>query len=352
MKIFFHHPADVQFMFSRYGAGAFPGHLLYGATHFAEHGIEMVVRKHRHITNGALKALDGARQILLCRERYDAVFATFHSGMAVIVMLRALHLFRKPVYVWHHQPVIHSHKWWRELLGRLYYRGMDGIIFFSEKLKDDSLATGKVKPSQVHVCHWGADLDYYDRILGETLPPPIRHPAPTFISTGKELRDMRTLVTAFNRTGEHLDIYTSRSSGGEDYVELFRSLEMRDNISVSITQGDVQDMLSRKVALASCVVICCKESNYTVGLTTLVEALALGKPIICSRNLNMPVDVEKEGCGIAVDYYDVDGWVDAIRRIAADPSKAAEMGRRGRRLAETCLNDRRCANDIASVLRS
>lgn len=351
MKIFFHHPADVQFHFSHYNNGTFPGHLLYGAPHFASHGIDMVLRKHRAYVSGAMKAIDGARQILLCRERYDAVFATFHSGLAIVVMLRALHLFSKPVVVWHHQPVIRSPKWWREMLGRLYYRGMDGIIFFSEKLRDESLKTGKVRPEQTYVCHWGADIEYYDRVIAGNTPPHGTH-APSFISTGKELRDMRTLVAAFNRTGQHLDIYINHNTGDEDYDRLFSSIEVKDNVCVHFIKGSLQDMLSRKVCQASCVVVCCKESNYTVGLTTIVEAIALGKPVICSRNANIPIDIDKERCGITVDYYDIEGWTKAVNYIAAHPVEAAEMGRRGRRLAEELFNDRRCAADIAAVLSS
>ena len=93
------------------------------------------------------------------------------------------------------------------------------------------------------------------------------------------------------------------------------------------------------------------ESNYTVGLTTLVEALALGKPVICSRNPNFPIDVELMGCGISVPYGDVEGWVRAIEAMLSRPDKAREMGRRGRELAESIFNDVRCGGEMAAVLR-
>lgn len=163
---------------------------------------------------------------------------------------------------------------------------------------------------------------------------------------------MRTLVAAFDRTGQHLDIYINHNTGDEDYDRLFSSIEVKDNICVHFIKGSLQDMLSRKVCRASCVVVCCKESNYTVGLTTIVEAIALGKPVICSRNPNIPIDIDKERCGITVDYYDIEGWTKAVNYIAAHPVEAAEMGRRGRRLAEELFNDRRCAADIAAVLSS
>lgn len=351
MKIFLQAPDDGQYTYSSWKKGTFPGHFLYGATHFKELGIEMVIRRHRTYRNRLMKALDGARQILFCRERYDAVFATYHSGMAIPVMLRAIGLFRKRIVVWHHQPVIKSPKWWRERLGRIYYKGMDDVIFFSQKICDDSLKTGKVKPGRTHVVHWGADLCFYDRVLkecrtGKHNPDRTRR----FISTGRELRDMPTLITAFNNTGLPLDIYATYNHGGVRYPEVIAAQHPKDNIRVTFVEGYQQQKLCYRVAEALCVVICCQESNYTVGLTTLVEALALGKPIICSRNPQFPFDPGKEGCGISVDYYDVKGWEEAVNYVYTHPVEAAAMGRRSRRLAEERYNDLICAGEVAAIL--
>ena len=359
MKIFLHVPDNGRSMYERWEKGIFPGHFLYGATHFGEYGIEMVMRVHKEYPNRLMRMLDGARQILFCKEHYEAVFATYHNGIAIVVMMRALGLFRKKIVVWHHQPVIKSPKWWREWLGKIYYRGMDSIIFFSEKLRDESVRTGKIKASQAHVCHWGADMAFYDRVMATVCPKSGERVVRSdgegmssmrFISTGKELRDMPTLVSAFNRTGQELDIYISKHTGGEDYEALFSTLHMESNVHVHFTEEGKQSELSYRVAEASCVVICCKETNYTVGLTTVVEALALGKPIICSRNPNIPVDFDKEGCGISVDYYDVEGWVKAVDYIAAHPTEALEMGKKAYNLARTLYNDEVCGSEVAGIL--
>lgn len=171
MKIFLQAPNDGQYAYDNWLKGRFPGHILYGATHFKDFGIEMVMRRHRVYSSRLMKALDGARQILFCKEHYDAVFATYHSGLAIPVMLRALGLFRKRIVVWHHQPIIKSPKWWREWLGKIYYKGMDDVIFFSQKIYDDSLKVGKVNQDRMHVGHWGPDLRFYDRVLKEYPPP-------------------------------------------------------------------------------------------------------------------------------------------------------------------------------------
>lgn len=348
MKIFFYHTEDSHFIYAGWERGAFPGHFLYGATHLRDHGIEMVMRRHRDFPSRLRMMGDTARQVLACPEPFDAIFATRYEGLEIIIMMRALGLFRKPIVVWHHQPIVKSGKWWRERLGRIFYRGMDHLFFFSRKLLDDSLLTGKVGPERMHIGHWGPDLRFYDKVISETRASA---ESPFFISTGRERRDMKTLVEAFNQAGEPLKIFTTKGNCGNSYEDLFRDIEMGSNVSVSFTEGYQQNTLCYEVARASCVVICCMETNYTCGLTTVVEAMALGKPIICSRNPQMPIDFDKERCGIAVDYYDVEGWVKAIRYVASHPAEAREMGRRARQLAEERFNDVICARDVAAVLR-
>ncbi|MGN0069962.1 MAG: glycosyltransferase [Prevotella sp.] len=345
VNVYFYHTQDIQYILKRMGEGEFPAHYLYGATLLPGMGIGVVWHRARIGLPRWRMMLRNSWQILKHFRSYDALFATHYRGIEPIILLRALGLFRKPVVVWHHQPVITPKSCWREWLGRLFYRGMDEMLFFSQKLVDDSLRSRKACPERMHVGHWGADLDFYDRVhRGDTARS-------GFISTGKEMRDMATLVEAFNATGQPIDIYLNATNGTLDYERLFRTLETRHNVRVHFQGGLVPYELSLLVDRAACVAICCMETKYTVGLTTLVEALALGLPVICSHNPQIPVDIEREGCGIAVPYRDVEGWKRAIGYMASHPDEAREMGKRGRALAERLYNNRRCAEEVAAVLR-
>ena len=46
MKIYYYNQQDTQFMWDGWKKGVFPGHLLYGATHFSDYGIEMVMHRY------------------------------------------------------------------------------------------------------------------------------------------------------------------------------------------------------------------------------------------------------------------------------------------------------------------
>lgn len=376
MKVYFYHTQNIQYCLRRMAEGEFPSHFLYGACHLADNGIDVVYhRSPKHELSRLKTALYTAWRVLTCREHYDALYATHYKGLELVVLLRALGLFRKPIIVWHHQPIVKSKSRLRELLGRFFYKGFDRLIFFSQKLVDDSLKAPKADPRKLVVGHWGADLAFYDKIKAElkseqlssphhltTTPPhhlttspshPLT-PSPSFIATGKEQRDQPTLIEAFNRTGRHLILYIGINPNPNvpnPNLEAVERCEPADNIDVVKICGLLPYEIAREVAKADCVVICCHRTRYTAGLTTVVEALALGLPIICSRNPQIPVDFDRLGCGISVEYGDVEGWQRAVEYIAAHPDEARLMGERGRALAEQMFNDERCAKEVAEWIK-
>lgn len=344
---YFYHTQDIQFILGKYAQGEFPSHFLYGALHLENEGINVVW--HKSISNTKPRwhrMLHTAWRILLAYRHIDVVYATHYVGLELIVFLRALGLFRKPIVVWHHQPVVIPQNNFRDSLGRFFYKGLDRMIFFSQKLINDSIATRKVPTEKLVLGHWGPDLDFYDRLMSENA---VRS---GFISTGKELRDFSTLTEAFERTGAPLEVYTYSKFGKYDYENTIKSKSTKGNINTHFMTALAPADLARKVNQASCIVVCCMETKYTVGLTTVVEALALGLPTLCSRNPQIPFDFEKDGIGISIPYNDVDGWEQAINYITTHPDEALRMGRKARLLAETRYNDRLNAKEVADVLRS
>ena len=125
-----------------------------------------------------------------------------------------------------------------------------------------------------------------------------------------------------------------------------------DNIHVNYVHGLIPHELCAHVAEAACVAVCCLETKYTVGLTTVVEALGLGIPLICSRNTTMPFDMERDGIGISVEYGDVDGWQRAIEYMLTHNDEMVAMSRNARSLAYSKYNDRLLARQIASLIKS
>ena len=350
MKVYFYHTQNIQYCLSRMQQGEFPSHFLYGACHLSSSGIDVVYHRSPSKEMSRLKtALYTAWRVLTCREHIDAVYATHYKGLELLILLRAIGIFRKPIVVWHHQPIVTPKSKLREWGGRLFYRGMDRLIFFSQKLVDDSLHSPKANPKRMVVGHWGADLDFYDRMRNQEKDARF-----VFIATGKEQRDQHTLIEAFNRTGLPLKLYIGINPDPtvpNPNLDAVRSYKPAANIDVREICGLLPYEIALDVAKAQCVAICCKHTRYTAGLTTVVEALALGLPMVCSRNPQIPIDFDREGCGISVEYGDVEGWQRATSYLASHPDEARRMGERGRQIAEERFNDRQCASEVAAVLK-
>lgn len=350
MKVYFYHTQNIQYCLSRMQQGEFPSHFLYGACHLSSSGIDVVYHRSPSKEMSRLKtALYTAWQVLTCREHIDAVYATHYKGLELLILLRAIGIFRKPIVVWHHQPIVTPKSKLREWGGLLFYHGMDRLIFFSQKLVDDSLHSPKANPKRMVVGHWGADLDFYDRMRSQEKDARF-----VFIATGKEQRDQHTLIESFNRTGLPLKLYIGINPDPtvpNPNLDAVRSYKPAANIDVREICGLLPYEIALDVAKAQCVAICCKHTRYTAGLTTVVEALALGLPMVCSRNPQIPIDFDREGCGISVEYGDVEGWQRATSYLASHPDEARRMGERGRQIAEERFNDRQCASEVAAVLK-
>ena len=83
---------------------------------------------------------------------------------------------------------------------------------------------------------------------------------------------------------------------------------------------------------------------------SIVEAMALGKPVISSYNPYSPVDIEKEHIGFVVN--DEKSWIHAINYLHTHRKEAHEMGNRARLLAESKFNIKACARQLSCCLES
>ena len=75
-----------------------------------------------------------------------------------------------------------------------------------------------------------------------------------------------------------------------------------------------------------------RHGNYDRAVPTkLVEAMAMGRPVVASDLPRMAAIVRSTGCGIVVPADDPSAHAAAIRRLLGDPELAREMGDAGRR---------------------
>ena len=177
-----------------------------------------------------------------------------------------------------------------------------------------------------------ADIDFFSNFIEQQTKPP----ALDFIfSTGGTGRDFETLIKAFQKIDFNLKITTKRD---EKLNTNIPSNVWIDNTvkpglhSVGLIRKDYYNSLAVAIALQK------TGQLWPVGITVIMEALAMSKPIISTVNDMYPFDLEKEKVGFYVDYYDVNGWIDRVTYLANNPNDAREMGERGRYLCEKKYN--------------
>ena len=279
---------------------------------------------------------------------YDVIFQTYLYIQPIILLaiLRKIGLFRKRKMVAiSHLALRKGDSYLKRRLLKLIYGTYDKLLFHSIKNMQESIESGMIDKNKCEALLWGEDIDYIDRncqlIQGNY-----------FLSTGRECRDFTILIHAFNKCNNaNLKLYTNRVNYDNDYSYLSSEQGMHSNIEITFVEknNETARYLSAKTAgcLGVVIPICKKDIYYCVGLTSVIEAMAMAKPIISTRNLYSPIDIEKEGIGIFVDTEE--DWTKAIKYLSSHPEEAEAMGKRARKLAESKHNIKLCSAQLQSI---
>ena len=273
----------------------------------------------------------------------DIVFMAYiyESSLLLLALLKHLGICHRKIIVISHNTLNSGRNFIERLLFRMVYSTIDMILFHSKKNMDESVNFGLVKSNHAQHFYWGDDLEFVDRMYSPSVNK-------FFISTGRENRDYEILIEAFVNPKSCLELYTNETNNENDYRYLQSKIGKYPNISIEYVDNSSMTTrrLAQRTARCCCVMIPLlhEQVNYCVGLTSMVEAMAMGKPIISSSNPYSPIDLEKEGIGIYANS--VEEWKKAVLFFEQNPDKIKEMGKRARQLAENWFN----INETASLL--
>jgi glycosyltransferase involved in cell wall biosynthesis len=211
------------------------------------------------------------------------------------------------------------------------------ITCFAEAQRERLLAQTGLPPGRVQTVLLGVDAAFY-RPTGDLTGDYV-------LAVGRDLaRDYRTFVAAVERLGYPAIIVASeRNLRG---VSLPRNVDARLDISPA--------ELRLLYAGARCVVVPTRREEYPFGAdcsgqTTLLEAMAMSRPVVVSqrRTLSDYVDAET---ALTVPAEDPDALARAIGRIFSDGELAGTLARAGRRRVEQQFTSRKLAERLAPVI--
>ncbi|HEY2224359.1 glycosyltransferase family 4 protein [Actinomycetospora sp.] len=337
---------DVEEYRQRNARGEIPDHTPYGLHHLGDEGdvvtfrrparglTDWAARKVRNQLDGyeAVTALSSARQ----RRGADAIFC-----MDERTGLPAAFTARRPVVTgvaWLERPdqLAGTHR--RSAEGGLSRAA--GIFTQSPAMVPILREHWDVDPERVHAVRLGIDPEFYPE-----QPLDGRDPGgATITSVGDDRgRDHTTLVSAVNRV---------RQQGLPAWLELATTLHVDLPPEAGVLHARRMNAAMRGLyERSSLVAIALRPNPQGSGLTVALEALASGRPVVATDNPGMDTYVDHGRTGLLVPPGDPEAMAEAIGGLLADPERAAEMGRAGRKDVEARFTSAHMAADLRDIIR-
>jgi glycosyltransferase involved in cell wall biosynthesis len=258
-----------------------------------------------------------------------------HLGLPLALALRVKSSGIPHVMIGHN--LLNPHK--RRLLARVRLRPMDRVIVHSERQVDAIVRTTTLRPEQLAVIPYGVDTQFWS-----TLEGPCQAENDHIVSAGREHRDYATLVDA-------LPVRARLTVA--DHSLFTPSATRRDPASwpdsVARVAADYLH-LRRLYEQAAIVVVPLIESDMPAGITTLLEAMSMGRPVIVSGTQELQGVVQNRESGLVVPPGDVSAMRAAIVELLDNPNLRAYLGIRARQAAVKRFDVRRYAAALAGQL--
>lgn len=289
--------------------------------------------------------------ILKHSNNYDLIYVPFPQDAFLLAVLKSVGLYKKPILALGldaHFPTKKHIKGLREkITRRIFLNGYDTVMYFSKKLYDRSNEYSRLNGKHAYTDRWGVDFNFFNDYVERQATPPSND----FIhSTGGSVRDYKTLIEAFKDIDFKLKITTKTTPTESYFQNLTSNIIIDDTIQPGLhSVGKIRKDYYNALAVAIPILNNGHQSPF--GITVVLEAMAMSKPIISTENKLYPFNLEKEKVGLYVDYGDVEGWRQSVNYLVNNPDEAREMGERGRHLCKTKYNYDLFSTDVISQIQ-
>lgn len=281
-----------------------------------------------------IQHLDQQIRVLFKLKEIDIIYAPFAAATTkLLLILKLLGIINKPIVAMIHYPLLGSNSKNKiiKYFGRHLVKGFNRLVFISHKIKSENVKA--FSPSNdadnkrfVHL-NWGAESLFYQ---GNDLIP-IAEKENYAVSVGQTDRDFDTLIEAFKSIDFNLKIYSRPG-----YVPKVENIT--DNVQI-YTSGVTYKELLEIYKNSRMILICFKMTQQsTLGVTSLLDALAMGKPVVITENDYIDIDVEKERIGFIVPEDDVNAWVIKVKYLLKNPETCLEFGENALKLQKEKYN--------------
>jgi glycosyltransferase involved in cell wall biosynthesis len=271
----------------------------------------------------------------LRRSRYDVIYS---NGENVSIPLAAFFQWvrKRPVHVLigHHL----SPKKKRPFL-RFLHPQMDALFVYAKTQYEYAQQTLGIPARKLHWIPFHADHRFF-----RPMDVPVRN---RICSAGLEWRDYPTLIEAVRE----LDVEVCLAAASPWSKHKNETAGRRLPPNVSARRYNYAE-LRQLYAESRLVVVPLYENDFQAGVTTLLEAMSMGKAVIVTRTIGQRDVIEDGENGVYVPPGDPAAMRAAIRRLLNDPKEAARLGRNARLSIEENMTLDHWVQRIANVVRS
>ena len=319
-------------------AGLFPAHHLWGCIELVRRGYEVAIAEplphfywYRHPLPHDLKLFRAAINWL----GKDGIIYCGHTLLYWLPLFRLIGIIRSPII---------SLTYARESLD--FARAHTGIIALTPAAADQAR---KMAPrAKVRHLSWGADVSFF---------PTASYSPEWFLSCGIAQRDFTTLSAAASLCHNSLRVICPGLPPGLLWPSHVRLVDGGQGWNFEKSVVTFEELLREyyRGCTASLIILKADPAQKTaVGITNLIEAMAMARPVIVTRTGALPteIDVERAGIGLYVPPEDPQALADAITTLANDRDTASSMSRTARLLCESHYNMDRFSSDLHQFFES
>jgi glycosyltransferase involved in cell wall biosynthesis len=338
MKVLFLNNYDMVYYWKACQVGKEPKHHLWGVSELAKYGIDVSVLPFRRSKRLAafnrlfpfLGDLDQQIRVFHCHRDFDIVYSGHYFITILLAVVRSLGLFQRPIIAIAYQSL--KNNLWSRIFITHSIRGYDKILCQNQAIYNDLHLVFNIPLHKLEIILWGGDRSFYPVIHSSECCYP--DDSRLVVSSGRTNRDYLTLIEAFQGIEGHLEVYGFRQP---------REARFSKNVLCLDDLPPWQDYLQayqRSQVIAISILIQAHKPFTGNGLATFLDAIALAKPVVMTRNPYFGIDIEAEGLGLWAEPDDPESWQAAIEYLLNNPAMAREMGRQGRRFFEEqyCLD--------------
>ncbi len=324
--------------------GEAPDTTLHGQNHLGELGID--ARMHEPLLTrrgwtGPLNRLawDG-RELTLPWELRDTDVAFSVLGRLFPLAARARPGLKTVILNFGLNTIYRRSRHARPLL-RSALRSADAVVCLGASQREELIELVGVEPEDVHVSQGSVDAAYF------VPQPPPDGSDPYVLAVGKDLaRDYATLAEALRP----LDVRSELLAHPRTLIGV--ELPPRTRVSEAYWGA-----LRSFYAGAACVVVPQRRDNFLYGtegggLSAILEAMAMGRPLVVSERAILPDYVRPGETALVVPPEDPAALREAIERVLLDSSLAESLGRAARASVEFNLTTRHEARRLAPIFRA